>query len=68
MQKDGTLGNMWPARPLQVDEFLKKLQGYVWYQDDIFVANHRLFGPYQFGTTGTNKLKYPNIINKKQWK
>ena len=68
IQKDGTLGNMWTVRPLQVDEFLKKCQGYVWYQYDTPLAYHRLVGPLQFGTTGIKKLKYPNMIDDKQWK
>ena len=68
MQQDGTLGNMWPGRPLRVDEFLEKLQGYVWYQDDISLAEHRLAGTFQFVTKGRNKLKYLNMIDDKQWK
>ena len=46
----------------------KRLQGYVWYQDDISLIEHSLFGPLKFVTTGINKLKYPIMINKKQWK
>ena len=45
--------------------FLNKLQGYVWCQDDISLADHRLVGPFQFGATGRKKLKYPNVINNK---
>ena len=67
MQQDGTLGKMWPVRLLLVHYFLKKLQSYVWYQDDISLADHRLFGPFQFGTTRRKKLKYPNMIDNKQW-
>ena len=40
----------------------------MWYQDDISLANHRLVGPFQFGTTGIKDLKYPNMIEKKQRK
>ena len=68
MQQDGTLGIMWPVRPLQVNDFVKKHQGCVWYQDEISLAENSLVGPFQFGTTGRNKLKYPNIIDDKQWK
>ena len=38
MQQDGTLGKMWPVIPLQVNEFSKKLQGCVWYQYEIYLA------------------------------
>ena len=40
----------------------------MWYQDDISLAEHRLVGTFQFGTTGTKKLKYPDMLDKKQWK
>ena len=68
MQQDGTLGNMWPVRPLRVNGFLKKLQGYVWYQDDLSLADNKLVGKFQFATIGRNKLKYPNIIDNKHCK
>ena len=68
MQQDGTLVKMWPVRPLLLNEFLKKRRGYVWYQDYVSLAEHSLVGTFQFGTTGRKKLKYPNMINKKQWK
>ena len=67
MQQDGTLGKMWPVIPLRVKEFLKKRWGYVWYQDDVSLAEDRLVVTFQFGTTGRNKSKYPNMIYKKQW-
>ena len=67
MHQDRTLGNMLPVRPLRVNDFLNKRQGYVWYQDDISVADNRLVGTFQFGTTGRKILKYPNMINDKQW-
>ena len=67
MKKDGTLGKMFPVIPLRVNSFLQKYQTYVWYQYDISLANHRLVGTFQFGTTGRKKLKYPNMINDKQW-
>ena len=41
---------------------------YLWYHDDISLVDHRLVEPFQFGTTGRNKLKYPRIIEKNQWK
>ena len=68
MQQDSTLRNMCPVRPLQVDEFLNKSQGCFWCQYDISLAEHRLVGPFQFLTTGSNKLKYPNMIDEKQLK
>ena len=68
MQQDSTLGKMWLVIPLQMDDFLKKLQGCVFYQDVIYLADNRLVGPLNFGTTVRKKLKYPNMIDKKQWK
>ena len=68
MQQDGTLGNMWLVRSLQVNDFLKKIKGCVWYQYDIYLAENRIFGKFQFGTTGRNKIKYPDMIDDKQWK
>ena len=65
IQQDVTLGNMWPVRQLIVNDFLKERQGCVWYQDEIYLAEHRLVGPFQFGTTGRNKSKYPNMIDNK---
>ena len=59
---------MWPVIPIQVDDFLKKYQVLISYQDDISLAEHRLVGTFQFGTTGREKLKYPNMIDEKQWK
>ena len=29
---------------------------------------HRMVGPFQFGTAGRKILKYPNTIEEKQWK
>ena len=58
---------MWPVRPLRENEFLKKRGGYVWYQDDVSLAKHRLVHPFQFVTTVRNKLKYRNMIEKKPW-
>ena len=68
MKQDGTLGKMFPVIPLRVNGFLQKYQTYMWYQDDISLAKHSLVDPFQFGTTGINKLKHPNMIDKKQWK
>ena len=59
IQQDGTLGKMWQVRLIQVNDFLKKFQGYVWFQYDISLADHRLVGTFQFGTTGRNKLNTP---------
>ena len=49
-----------------MNDFLKKSQSYVWYQDEIFLSEHMLVGPFQFGSSGRKKLKYPNIINDKK--
>ena len=68
MKQDGTLGRKKTVRPLRVKGYLQRYQTYVWYQYDISLAGHILVVPLQYGTTGRNKLKYPNIINKKQWK
>ena len=66
--QDGTLGNMLPVRPSKVHNLLQNNQTYMWYQDYISLCDHRLIGPFQFGATGRSKLKYPNMINEKQWK
>ena len=66
--QDGNLVKMFPVIPIKVHNLLQKNQTYVWYQYDISLAEHRLVGTFQFGTTGRKKLKYPNIIDVKQWK
>ena len=66
--QDGTLVNMLPVRPSKVHNLLQNNQKYMWCQDEILLSKKRLVGPFQFGTTGINKLKYPNMINVKQWK
>ena len=66
--QDGTLGKMLPARPSKVQNLSKKNQTYVWYQDDISLAEYRLVGIFQFVTTNRKRLKYPNMINVKHWK
>ena len=55
MQQDVTLGKMWPVTPLQVNDFLKKWQVYVWFQDDISFVYDRLVRLFQFGITGSKK-------------
>ena len=55
MQQYGTLVNIWPVIQLGVNDFLKKRQSYVWYQDNIFLADNSLVGPFQFVTTGRKK-------------
>ena len=62
------LGNMLLVRPSKVHNLLQENQKYVLYQYDISLADHILVATFQFGTTGRNKLKYPNMINEKQWK
>ena len=47
---------------------LKKRRGYVWYKYDIYLAEHSLDWKFQLRTTGRNILKYPNVIDYKQWK
>ena len=66
--QDGALGNMLSVRPSKVHNLLQKNQTYVWYQYDISLAKHSLVGPFQFGSTEINELKYPNMIDNKQWK
>ena len=65
MKYDGTLGKIFPVRPLGVNGFLQIYQEYVWYQDYISLAEHRLIGSFQFGTIVRKKLKQPNMINYK---
>ena len=48
-----------------MNEFLKKIQVYVWYHDDIYLDDNRLVGSFQFGTSGKNKLKQLNTIEEK---
>ena len=62
------LGSMLTVRPSKVQNLLQKNQTYVWYQDDIYLDEHRLVGTFQFETTGRKKLKYPNMIDNKKWK
>ena len=68
MKRGGKLGQILPVRPLLVNDLLKKLQDCVCYPDEIFLADYSLVGPFQFGTKGIKKLKYPKNIHEKQWK
>ena len=68
MQQGGTLGKMFPERPLRVNDLLKKRQDCVWYQYEISTADNRIVWTFQFGTTGRKKLKHPSTIGQKQWK
>ena len=68
MYQNGTLGNMYPVIPLRVNDLLNKLQVCVWYQDEIYLAEHRIVVIFQLRTTVRKKLKHPNNIDKKQWK
>ena len=63
--QDGNFGKMFPVIPSKVHNIIQKNQTYVWYQDNISLAEHRLVELFQFGTTVGNKLKYPNIIDEK---
>ena len=65
--QDGTFRNMFLVIPSKVHNLLQKNHMYLWYQYDISLSDHKMFGTFQFGTTGRNKLKYPNIIDDKQW-
>ena len=65
--QDGALGNMSPVIPSKVRNQLRDNKTYVWYQDDISLEEHRLAGSLQFGTIEINKLKYPKMIDDKQW-
>ena len=47
MKKDGPLGKIVPVIPIRVKKFIQKYQTYVWYQDDIYLADHRLVWPLQ---------------------
>ena len=67
MHQDGTIGNMWVVITQKVNEFFNKLQVFVWYQYEIYLDEHRLVEPLECGTARRNKLKYPRIIDKKQW-
>ena len=62
------IGKILTARPSNVHNLLQKKHTYIWYQGYISLAEHMLVGPFQFGTIGRHKLKYPNIIDNKNWK
>ena len=68
MQQDATIRKKLTVKTLRVNGFLQKYQQYVWYQYDISLLHHSPVGPFQLGTTLRKKLKYPNMIEKKQWK
>ena len=68
MKQDGKLGNMLSVIPLRVNYFLQKYQKYVWYQDNLYLADNMMVRLFQFGSTVRNKLKRANIIEEKQWK
>ena len=70
-RQDGTLGKMCPVRPLQVNDFLKKNQRFVWYQYDIYLEAQRLLGLFYFGATGSNKMMYQKWLKisiRSHWK
>ena len=68
IKQDDTLGKMLLVRPVKLNSFLQRYHIYVWYRYDISLAKNRLVWSFQLETTGRNKIKYPNMINKKQWK
>ena len=57
MNEDGTLGKLFPVKPLRVNYVVQMYQKYVWFQDGISLEEHILVAPFQFGETGRNKLK-----------
>ena len=66
--QDSKLVDMFLVRPSKVHNLLQKNKTYLWYQDYISLYKHKVFGTIEFGTAGRKKLKYPNMINDKQWK
>ena len=64
MKQDDTLERMLPVIPLRVNDFYRIIKN-MWYQDEICLEEHRLVGPYQFGSTERKKFKYSNTIEKK---
>ena len=66
--QDCVLENIYPGIIIKVDNLLKMNNTYVCYQDGIYLDEHMLVVPFQFGTTGRKKLKYPNVIENKMWK
>ena len=62
MKHDSKLGKMFPVRSLMLKSSLQRYQEYVWYQDEIYLNEYRLVGPFQFGTKGRKILKYPDMI------
>ena len=65
---DGMPGKMFPVIASNVNNLLQNNHTYMWYQDNISLAEHRLVGPFQFGTKGRKKLKHPIMVYDKQWK
>ena len=68
MKQDGAFGFFFPVRLLGVNYFLQKYQIYLWYQDEISLAEHRPIRPFQYVATGRRKLKQPIMIKEIQWK
>ena len=68
MKQYGTPGKMILVRPLKVNGFLQRYKIYVWYQDNISLADHSMVGSFKFIKTGRKKLEYPNMIDKRQCK
>ena len=67
IKQDGKLGKKNLVRPISLHDFLQNHQQYVWSQYGISLGKHRLVVPFQFVATGRKKLKYPNMIEEKQW-
>ena len=66
--QDGTIGKIYPVKPLKLNNLLKKNHICVWYQDEISLADNRLLRPFKTFTTGRNKIKYPNMVEDNHWK
>ena len=66
--QDGTQGNIFPVRPSKVHNLLKNNQTYLWYQYNLSLADNKINGAFKLGKTGRKTLKYPYMIDMKQWK
>ena len=55
--QDDILGKVLPVISSKVHNLLQNNHTYVWYQDYISLDEHTLVEPFQFETTGRNKLK-----------
>ena len=49
MKQDGTLGKLFPVKPLRVNYVVQMYQKYVWFQDGISLEEHILVVTLQLG-------------------